>query len=140
MQDKHHRYLKWIFAFVVGFGLAFWAFDRATDPEPTRQKALQIAIVEEARIVLTSYVWPDGRLEYVDPIRPDRVVGKTYIWPDGDNWDISGYYRRDEDDDWHPFLMKLDPELRLISLAVKDTNERLIGLSSQDEKFSAVPE
>jgi hypothetical protein len=35
--------------------------------------------------------------------------------------------------------MRLDGDSELLSLAVRDSNERLIGMSAQDERFSAVP-
>jgi len=75
----------------------------------------------------------------VDPVSPNRKVGKVYIYPAGGGWEVSGLYRRDEDHAWHPFLMSLNVEAGLESLAVRDANDRLIGLSSQDSKFSAVP-
>ncbi len=134
-----HRYIRWIIAFSVGLVLALFAFQRATDPEPARQRAIEEAVVLEARQILVSYVFPGGELQLVDPLAPDRKVGKTYVWPNKDGWDVSGYYRRDKNDVWHPFLMNLDATSQLISLAVKDRNDRIIGMSAQDTKFSAVP-
>jgi hypothetical protein len=134
-----HRYFRWVVAIAVGIFLALLAFERATDPEPTRQKALEEEVVREARILLESYVLPGGELQLVDPLSPDRKVGKTYIWPDDNGWEVSGYYRRNAQDPWHPFLMNLDAAAELTSLAVKDRNERIIGLSVQDPKLSAVP-
>ena len=93
----------------------------------------------EARLHLVSYVLPGGELQLVDPLAPDRKVGKTYIWPVDDGWEVSGFYRRSAQDPWHPFLMSLDASSALTSLAVKDSNERLIGMSAQDPNFSAVP-
>ena len=134
-----HRYMRWIVAIAVGVMLSLLAFQRSTDPEPTRQKAEQEAVVRGARLHLISYVLPGGELQLVDPLAPDRKVGKTYIWPIDDGWEVSGYYRRDAQDPWHPFLMSLDSAAELTSLAVKDSNERLIGMSAQDLNFSAVP-
>jgi hypothetical protein len=134
-----HRYMQWIVAIAVGVMLSLLVFDRATDPEPTRRKAIEEAVVLEARLLLLSYVLPGGELQLVDPLAPDRKVGKVYIWPDDNGWEVSGYYRRDEQDPWHPFLMILDASSELTSLAVKDRNERLIGMSARDPKFSAVP-
>ena len=134
-----HRYLQWVVAITVGVVLSFIVFERATDPEPTRQKAVEEAVVFEARMLLISYVLPGGELQVVDPLAPDSKVGKSYIWPDGTGWEVSGYYRRDSQDPWHPYLMTLDASSSLVSLAVKDRNERLIGMSAQDPNFSAVP-
>jgi len=134
-----HRYMRWVVAIAIGVMLSLLVFERSTDPEPTRQKVIQEAVVGAARLHLISYVRPETELQLVDPLAPDRNVGKTYIWPADDGWDVSGYYRRDTKDRWHPFLMRLDSSSELISLAVKDSNERLIGMSAQDPKFSAVP-
>jgi len=132
-------YIKWLVAFGVGFTLAIMAYLRATDPEPMRQKLVQEAVVAESRQILTAYVLPGGELQLVDPLAPDRKIGKTYVWPTDVGWEVSGYYRRGEADVWHPYLMVLDPNSVLVSLAVKDANDRLIGMSAQDERFSAVP-
>lgn len=134
-----HRYMQWVVALAVGAFVWFVVFERATDPEPTRQKAIEEVVVYEARLLLVSYVLPGGELQVVDPLAPDSKVGKSYIWPNGDGWEVSGYYRRDAKDPWHPYLINLDATTTMTSLAVKDRNERLIGLSAQDPNFSAVP-
>ena len=134
-----HRYMQWVVAIVVGVILSLMAFQRSTDPEPARQRAHEENVVRAARLHLISYVSPGGELQLVDPLAPDRKVGKTYIWPADSGWEVSGYYRRDPQDPWHPFLMSLDASSALTSLAVKDSNERLIGMSVQDPNFSAVP-
>jgi hypothetical protein len=134
-----HPYMQWIVAISVGVIVSLLVFERATDPEPTLQKVIEEAVVMEARLLLLSYVLPGGELQLVDPLAPDRKVGKTYIWPVESGWEVSGYYRRDQQDLWHPFLMNLDASSELTLLAVKDSNERLIGMSAQDPKFSAVP-
>jgi len=137
--EGRHRYIQWIVAIAVGVVLSLLAFQRVTDPEPARQKLIEEGVVMEARLLLTSYVLPGGELQLVDPLAPDRKIGKVYIWPLDDGWEVSGYYRRNAQDPWHPFLMNLDAESSLTSLAVKDSNERLIGMSAQDPNFSAVP-
>ena len=61
----------------------------------------------------------DG-LEIVDPLAPDRKVGKVYVYRDGEGWQVSGYYRRESADAWHPFLMSLDENHSMTSLKVQD--------------------
>lgn len=95
--------------------------------------------MRESRQILISYVFPEVEMQLVDPLAPDRKVGKSYIWPVEGGWEVSGYYRRDESDHWHPYLMNLDSAFGLRSLAVRDGNQRLIGMSAQDDRFSAVP-
>ena len=131
--------MKWVVACGIGLILALLAFQRATDPLPTRQKAIEEAVVVESRQLLASYVSPGSELQLVDPLSPDRKVGKVYIWPNDKGWEVSGHYRRNDRDPWHPYLMQLDRSSSLLSLAVKDGNDRLIGMSATDEKFSAVP-
>ena len=134
-----HKVVRPLVAITLGLILAVYGYQRVTDPEPGLQRAREEAVVLSARDLLQSYVAPGGILEIVDPVSPNRKVGKDYILPDGDGWEVSGHYRRDEDDSWHPYLMSLDSEAGLESLAVKDANDRLIGMSAQDPKFSAVP-
>lgn len=132
-------WIRWAFAISVGVALALLAFQRATDPVPAQQRAIEEAVVRESRQILISYVFPEGEMQLVDPLAPDRKVGKSYIWPVEGGWEVSGYYRRDESDHWHPYLMNLDSAFGLRSLAVRDSNQRLIGMSAQDDRFSAVP-
>jgi hypothetical protein len=66
-------------------------------------------------------------------------VGKVYIYPTSDGWEISGFYRRDEADGWHPWLMNLDAQLSLESLAVRDSDQQLNRLAAGDSKFSVEP-
>ncbi len=92
-----------------------------------------------ARDILQSYVSPGNAIEIVDAVSPASQVGKVYIYPTDEGWELSGHYRRDENDRWHPYLMALNGEAGLVSLAVQDGNDRLIGMSAQDPRFSAVP-
>ncbi|NIV16929.1 MAG: hypothetical protein GWN47_00635 [Woeseiaceae bacterium] len=61
-----------------------------------------------------------ANLELVDPLAPDRKVGKAYVYRAGAGWEVSGFYRRDADDRWHPFLMTLDESNSMTSLKVQD--------------------
>ena len=62
-----------------------------------------------------------GELELVDPLSPDRVVGKAYVYPAGDGWEVSGFYRRNSQDLWHPYLVTLGAETNLLHLKISDT-------------------
>ena len=135
----NHKVVRPLVALTLGLILALYAYQRVTDPAPGLQRAREEAVVMSARDILQSYVAPGGNLEIVDPVSPNRKVGKDYIYPDGEDWEVSGHYRRDEHDPWHPYLMSLDSEAGLKSLAVRDANDRLIGMSAQDPRFSAVP-
>lgn len=134
-----HKVVRPLVALALGLMLALYAYQWATDPEPRLQRAREEAVVFSARDILQSYVAPGQDLEIVDPVSPNRRVGKVYIYPAGAGWEVSGHYRRNDHDRWHPYLMSLNGGAGLESLAVGDGNDRLIGMSSQDPKFSAMP-
>lgn len=134
-----HPATRWIVAIAIGLAVSLYSFERISDPEPAIQRAREEAAVYAARDILTSYVAPGRDLELVDPLAPDRKVGKVYIYPAGGGWEVSGHYRRDAADSWHPFLIRLDGQDGLVSLAVKDGDERLLAMSAQDPKLSVVP-
>jgi hypothetical protein len=136
---KAHRALRWVLAFTVGVILALYSFERITDPEPRLQRAREEAAVLRAREILQGFVAGGNAIELVDPLQSNRRVGKVYIYPVESGWEVSGHYRRDASDGWHAYLMRLDPQLQLVSLAVRDGDSRLLGLSAEDSRFSAVP-
>jgi len=135
----NHKVIRPLVAVAIGLVLALYSYQRVTDPEPGLQKAREEGIVMVARDILQSYVSPGNPIEIVDALSPASKVGKVYIYPTDDGWELSGHYRRDESDRWHPYLMALNADAGLKSVAVQDGNDRLIGMSAQDPKFSAVP-
>lgn len=134
-----HKVVRPLVAVTVGLVLALYSYQRITDSEPGLQRATEEAIVMVARDILQSYVSPGNLIEIVDAVSPASKVGKSYVYPTDDGWELSGHYRRDENDRWHPYLMVLNGDAGLKSLAVQDGNDRLIGMSAQDPKFSALP-
>jgi len=78
----------------------------------------------------------DG-IEVVDPLLPDRKVGKAYVYRGSSGWEVSGFYRRSENDRWHPFLMVLDESHALIRLKVGDPN--VMKRAESDPQLEAVP-
>ena len=131
-----HRIIRPVVAFSVGIVLALYAFERISDPEPARQRAREEAVVISAREILKSYVPADGEIEIADPLATNRVAGKVYIYPTDDGWEVSGYYRRNDSDRWHPFLMSLNANIDLVSLSVRDADDSLGVAASVDPKFS----
>jgi len=134
-----HRYTRWAVAFLAGLLISLYSFQRISDPEPRQQRAREEAAVQAARPILRGYVAPAGELQLVDPLAPDRKVGKVYIYPVASGWEISGHYRRDSQDRWHPYLMQIGGDASLISLSVQDADPRLLDLSTRDPRFTAVP-
>ncbi|MFQ5983285.1 MAG: hypothetical protein ACE5KS_07915, partial [Woeseiaceae bacterium] len=89
----NHDILRPIVALAVGLLLAVYVYRLVTDPEPALRKAREETIVMASRDILRSYVAPDGTIQIVDPVSPDRKVGKVYIYPAGRGWQVSGHYR-----------------------------------------------
>lgn len=135
----NHRVLRLVVAFGVGLALSLYAFQRVTDPRPGMQRAQEEAVVTAARSILRTYVQNGEELQIVDPLAPDRKVGKVYVYPAEAGWEVSGHYRRHDADQWHPYLMKLDPMTSLIELSVKDDDERVQQKALNDPKLTAVP-
>ena len=115
----NHRIARLAFAFGVGSIVAVMAFKWITNPAPRAERQLEETVVVASRQHLEATLASAG-VELVDPLSPDRKVGKTYIYRAGDGWEVSGYYRRGEDDPWHPFLMKLDTSHGMTHLRIKD--------------------
>ena len=138
-ESQWQKVLRLIIAFGIGLALAGYAYFWVTDPEPARQRALEERVVLEARATLVNYLSSQPELQIIDPLEPNRKVGKVYIYPASDGWEISGFYRRDEADVWHPWLMNLDAQLSLLSLAVRDSDQQLNKLAAGDKKFSVEP-
>ncbi len=78
-----------------------------------------------------------GVREIVDPLAPSRKIGKSYVYRAGTGWEVSGFYRRDENDRWHAFLMSLDDARNVTHLKVQD-NE-LLGRASEDPILEVSP-
>jgi len=116
----NHKVGKLIFGFSVGLLVAILAFRWAADTGPSIERQRQENVVMASRDWLEATL-DIGKLVIVDPVSPDRKVGKVYVYPAGDRWEISGFYRRDKNDLWHPYLITLDSELALKHMKVSDT-------------------
>jgi hypothetical protein len=115
----NHQVGRWVFALGVGVLVALLSYRWITNPQPRVERQLQEAVVLSARDYLaqtTGIVAP----EIVDPLAPDRKIGKVYIYRSDTGWEVSGYYRRNKDDKWHPFLMSLDSAPTMTHLRVQD--------------------
>ncbi|NNC76802.1 MAG: hypothetical protein HKN77_02500 [Woeseiaceae bacterium] len=102
-----------------------------TNPQKQLEREQQERAVLLSRTILaTRLQLPD--LQIVDALAANRKVGKAYIYPAQIGWEISGYYRRDDNDRWHPYLMSLSAENELTLLKVQDMDARLAQLASED--------
>lgn len=115
----NHRIGRAVFATVVSLGVAFYSYQWITNPKPRAERAEEEQVVEMSRIVLRSLLASDV-LELVDPLSPNRKVGKVYVYAEGAGWAVSGFYRRDEADEWHPYLMTLTDSRELLRLKAQD--------------------
>jgi len=117
----NHRIARLVFGFSVGLVAAYFAFQWATYPrQASLQRQLEEHAVIEARTQLQAKL-DIGSLTVVDPLLPDRKVGKTYVYTTENGWEVSGFYRRDDQDLWHPYLATLGSEFKLAHLKVSDT-------------------
>jgi hypothetical protein len=132
----NHRIARLAFALGVGLLVAFMAFKWITNPEPRAERQLEESVVAASRHYLQSTL-DNERIELVDPLSPDRKVGKAYVYRAGDGWEVSGFYRRDENDRWHPYLMALDASHAMTHLKVQD--EGLQESAGQNELLEVVP-
>ncbi len=132
----NHRIARLAFGLGVGLLVAFMAFKWITNPEPRAERQLEETVVAASRQHLEATL-ANSSAELVDPLSPDRKVGKTYVYRAGDGWEVSGYYRRDEDDRWHPYLMTLDASHAMTQLKVQDSMLR--DSAEQNELLEILP-
>lgn len=120
----------------VGLLVAIGAWRWAADPAPRIERAKEEAAVVAAREHLGQLL-PIGEPQLVDPLAPDRKVGKVYVYRAGDGWEVSGFYRRGNDDRWHPYLMKLDAAHAMTHLRVQDAE--LLDLGKANPVLEVLP-
>lgn len=132
----NHRVARLVFGFGVGFLVAVLAFRWVSDPAPRVERQLQEAVVASSRFLLHEAL-AVGELELVDPLAPDREVGKTYVYRADNGWEVSGFYRRDESDLWHPYLVSLDSERQLLHLKVSDS--ALLDRQGENPRVEILP-
>jgi hypothetical protein len=132
----NHRAGQWFFAAGVGLLVAFGAYRWVSDSGRQVEHDLQMRVVETARAHLETALSLTA-LELVDPLMPDRKVGKTYVYRDGSGWQVSGFYRRDESDPWHPYLLTMDQGLALVRLKISDA--AMLRRFSDSDRVEVLP-
>ena len=134
----NHRKGSLTFAAIVGIVVALLSYRWISDPAPKMERERQeLAVTESRRLLADTLSISD--LELVDALAPNRRVGKVYIYPIADGWEISGYYRRRENDRWHPYLMSLSHSLELETIKVRDSEAALVERAEKDPKLSVTP-
>lgn len=134
----NHQIGRTVFGAAVGLLVAYLSYQWITNPDGRETRALEIRVVTASREALESKLGIDN-LEIVDPIAPNRKVGKVYVYPEENNWSVSGYYRRDEGDQWHPYLLSLNALLELRSLKISDDDADLNRRAPTDLMLETVP-
>jgi hypothetical protein len=134
----NHRIGRVVFAAAIGLLVASFSYQWITNPVGRVERALQESVVEASRGHLRSAVGIDS-LEIVDPLSPNRKAGKVYVYAEGDGWSVSGHYRRDENDRWHPYLMALSADKSLSFLKLKDRDQQLIERAASDPLLEISP-
>lgn len=134
----NHRVGSIVVGITVGLLVALWSYQWITDSGKRAEHAEQERVVTISRTVLGDKL-AIGEIELVDPLSPQRKVGKVYIYPLENGWELSGYYRRDHNDRWHPYLLTLSADMSLLSLKVQDTDSGLVQLATVDPTFEVIP-
>ena len=127
----NHRAGSIVFGLAIGLLVAVLSYQWLTDPSNRMERNKEVSVVELSRGILNDTLGIHD-LQIVDALAPQRRVGKVYVYPLENGWDVSGYYRRDDDDRWHPFLMALDTDLSLRSLKVQDSDNSLAQRAATD--------
>ncbi len=132
----NHRIGSIVFGLVVGVIAAVLAYRWVTQPIPEFERAYEEQAVMAAREHLTDTVG-EAPLEIIDVLNKDRVVGKGYVYRGEQGWEVSGFYRRSEQDAWHPYLMQLDDQYALTYLKISDG--ALIDTYAEAEHIEVLP-
>ena len=115
----NHDIGRTLFVLVISAVVAVFAYHWITDTDGRSRRAAEESIVLAAREILYDTL-AIGELEIVDPLNPNRKVGKVYVYAEAPGWAVSGFYRRNDQDRWHPYLMALSSDGSLQRLKVQD--------------------
>ena len=126
---------QYVFGTAVGVVVAVFAYHWITDPAPRLERQQEESAVLAAREQLEAAA--GSGLEFVDPLARNRAVGKGYVYRDGGGWQVSGFYRRDADDPWHPYLMAVTGDGDMLHLKVQD--RALPAEAGHDPRIESVP-
>jgi hypothetical protein len=132
----NHRILSLAFAFAVGLFVSFCSYQWISNPDRGAQRAVEEGVVRESRRILETWVAEGNTIEISDPLNRVRSAGKVYIYPVADGWELSGQYRLSGENRWHPYLMTLDADARLVSLSVEDSRPSLREKAGNDPRFT----
>ena len=104
---------------MVGILVAVFSYQGITDSSRRVERGIEESVVFEVRALLAETLALKD-LEIVDPVDSNREAGKSYVYRTATGWQVSGHYRRQEEDPWQQFLMNLDEDVPLLNLLVDD--------------------
>ncbi|MEM7431841.1 MAG: hypothetical protein AAF351_07865 [Pseudomonadota bacterium] len=132
----NHRVGSVVFGLAVGIIAATFAYRWASQPIPQFERAYEEDAVKAARLWLHETL-SERSLEIIDVLNKDRVVGKGYVYRVDGGWEVSGFYRRDNKDLWHPFLIRLDEAYAMQFLRISDA--AMIDALADNENIEVLP-
>jgi hypothetical protein len=135
----NHRITGLVFAFGVGLIASYWSYMWITNSERAAERAVEEAVVMESREILRTFVSSGELIHYSDALDRVREAGKVYIYPTSSGWELSGQYQRDGVPTWHPFLMQLDHDTKLVSLSVRDPDPATAARAREDRRVTVTP-
>lgn len=133
-----HRPGSIVFGIIVGLAVAIWSYQWITDPTNRETREEQEHVVLQSRELMIDKLGLTDP-EVVDPLSPQRSVGKVYVYPIERGWEVSGFYRRNDGDSWHPYLVSLDLDVRITHLKVQDDAVDLAARAASDQALEILP-
>ena len=117
--NKKYTLGQIIFALTVGFLAATSVYFSSTSPDIKIQRESEEAVIKQSEKLFMTILQMPNTTQIIHPLNPDRDVGKSYIYPLDGDWQISGFYRRNQNEEWRAWLINLDNSLKLIDLRVQ---------------------
>ena len=117
--NKKYTLGQIIFALTVGFLAATSVYFSSTSPDITIQRESEEAVIKQSEKLFMTTLQMPNTTQIIHPLNPNRDVGKSYIYPLDGDWQISGFYRRNQNEEWRAWLINLDNSLKLIDLRVQ---------------------
>ena len=117
--NKKYTLGQIIFALTVGFLASTSVYFSSTSPDITIVREREEAVIQQSEKLFITILQMPNTTQIIHPLNPDRDVGKSYVYPLDGGWQISGFYRRNQNEEWRAWLINLDKSLKLIDLRVQ---------------------
>ena len=117
--NKKYTLGQIIFALTVGSLAASVVYFSSISPDISIQRENEEAVIKKSEKLFMTLLQMPSTTQMIHPLNPDRDVGKSYIYPLDGDWQISGFYRRSQNEEWRGWLINLDESLDLIEIRVQ---------------------